>query len=39
MRTLSSFPCQLGLGVVLRYLSLSPYIEPKSSQSYANTRT
>jgi len=39
MRTPSSSPCQLGLGVVLRYLSLSPYIEPKSSQSYANTRT
>ena len=26
MRTLSSSPCQLGLGVVLRCLSLSSYI-------------
>ena len=25
MRTLLSSPCQLGLGVVLRHLSLSPY--------------
>ena len=25
MRTLSSSPCQLRLGVVLRHLSLSPY--------------
>jgi len=25
METLSSSPCQLGLGVVLRHLSLSPY--------------
>ena len=33
IRTLSSSPCQLGLGVVLKHLSLSPY-KYTSSRTY-----
>ena len=39
MRTPSSSPCQLGLGVVLRHLSLSPYTRTQFSYWHCSSQS